>query len=505
MRKNVSNFITQSNSSLSQYSFLLIIICYFLTHLIIRLLFTSSLEVDEAEQVFLSQEFLLGYNQQPPLYTWIVIVLTKVFGYQMISILTLRIVSLIGIFGIVFLISKKYQKTLLLAVISTLSLLLFFQLSIESLRQTHTVLVTFAVAFLLLSFCKLIDRKTVRNYIVFGIAIALGMLAKYNFVIPLASLFISAILDPTYRKIILNKKICISFLVLGLLITPHTIWLYQNLMNTSQETIGDLATSEDQSYFFTFLPSIWALIKGILSFGGIFMLVLLILFKGNIRFIFKKSSADFLGFIGKFLAISFLILCAILIATKATNAHERWVQPLFFLAPIYIFGKLKTSERLMIRLNKFKKVLLTSSILVLIYVVFSIIIAPSIGFTERINRPYASLSKHLIKNHKNMLESSDLILCDAMDLTGNMKLLMPEYTFDTPHPKTGLFFDSSLNIAVENLVLIGTKENNTALLDHLKNQYNLPFTEEQYRNTFLFDYSKKDEYTFYYTFIQFKN
>ena len=268
-------------------SFFILIIGYFLIHLIFRLLLTNSLEVDEAEQVFLSQKILIGYNQQPPLYTWIIIVLTKLFGYNLISILILRTALLIGIFTLVFKISKEYQNGFLISTISTISLVLFFQLSIESLRQTHTVLVTFAVVFLVWSFIKLVHNQSILNYILFGIAMTLGMLSKYNFIISLLALLLAIISDTEYQKTIINKKIGISLLVFGVLILPHTIWLSKNILITGKETIDDLAT-QNISYIYTIIPSIWAMIKGVLSFGGVFFIAVFFLFKGKIKPVLKN-------------------------------------------------------------------------------------------------------------------------------------------------------------------------------------------------------------------------
>jgi len=44
---------------------------YLVIHVFIRLFFSQTLQVDDAEQIRLSQEFLLGYPiPQPPMYSW---------------------------------------------------------------------------------------------------------------------------------------------------------------------------------------------------------------------------------------------------------------------------------------------------------------------------------------------------------------------------------------------------------------------------------------------------
>ncbi len=485
--------------------FLFLIVLYFSIHLLVRLLLTHTLEIDEAEQVFFSQQLLWGYNQQPPLYTWIIIFLTHLFGHHLFSIIIFRFILLIGIFCMVFNISRKYVKGIEIPVITCLSLLLFFQLSIESLRQTHTVMVTFGVVYLLYSLLQLVKRPGITNYILFGTAITFGMLSKYNFIIPLASLLISACLDPVYRKVIFNKKIAISFVVFALLISKHAIWLSQNLSATSKETIEDLAASNHSSFLYIILLNTWALLKGILSFGGIFLVSVLIIFKGKISFIFKKDRSGFIHFLGKFFLISFILLWVILLLTKATNAHERWIQPLFFLVPVYIFIKYDRSKTRIIKLNRLRNILYTVSVLILMYVIISISLGPYLGFTERINRPYKTFSNYL-KEQKILVNDTNLIISDATDIAGNIKLQFNDHPVEILNPTDcQTFFTPQAIYNTKNLLLIGSQKNNEDLINCIKKNYKRSFTKKHYKKEFLFKYSTSQYYTFYYTSIQFYN
>ena len=44
---------------------------YLLASLLIRVIISGGLELDESEQVILAQAFQWGYGPQPPLYTWL--------------------------------------------------------------------------------------------------------------------------------------------------------------------------------------------------------------------------------------------------------------------------------------------------------------------------------------------------------------------------------------------------------------------------------------------------
>ena len=481
-----------------KYGYLIFI--YFFVHLLIRLCFTNTLETDEAEQAFLSQQFQLGYNQQPPLYTWVIILLVKLLGYQLLSIILLRILLLLGIFYLVYELTRRLTHgNRSLAITSSLSLLLFFQLSIESLRQTHTVLVTFAVAYLIFSFFALTQYKSIKNYFLFGIAIALGALSKYNFVIPVLSLFIITGWIKEYRQIIFSRKIMISLGIAVLLILPHLFWLYQNGDATREETIQDLATLQTNSYVDTAIPSIWALCKGVISFGGIYIVCMLLFFKFNFHAVLKTNSNPFINFLGKFLLCSIIILGGILIITKATNAHERWIQPLLFLISVYLFGKEEIFTQPNFKLQTLKKFLIVLAFGLQVYVFVGIVFGPSLGFVERINRPYDLFCNYLLNQKKDILDTLDYVICDEIDLAGNLKFQLPNYTVEVITPEYPTFFSSTNLKNSKSLLLITTKEDNHTLIKELQ-QLVYPkkvVIEKSYQKTIPFTYSKEQYYTLY--------
>ena len=64
--------------------------CYFVLHVLVRSFVSGSLDYDESEQAFLSQFMALGYNSQPPLYTWLQRGTFELFGYSVMSLALLK-------------------------------------------------------------------------------------------------------------------------------------------------------------------------------------------------------------------------------------------------------------------------------------------------------------------------------------------------------------------------------------------------------------------------------
>src|SRR5712692_3215790 len=63
---------------------------YFAVHVLIRVATNDSLTSDEAEQVFLTKDFALGYFRDPPLYTWLQFLIFQVLGTSVLSLSILK-------------------------------------------------------------------------------------------------------------------------------------------------------------------------------------------------------------------------------------------------------------------------------------------------------------------------------------------------------------------------------------------------------------------------------
>src|SRR5438093_9034461 len=70
---------------------------YLLAHLGVRLLESSSLRWDESEQVLFSQQLALGYNDQPPVYTWLLWGLFQLTGVSLLGVYLLKLLIVAAI------------------------------------------------------------------------------------------------------------------------------------------------------------------------------------------------------------------------------------------------------------------------------------------------------------------------------------------------------------------------------------------------------------------------
>jgi 4-amino-4-deoxy-L-arabinose transferase-like glycosyltransferase len=174
-----------------------VIILYCLAYAAIRLLISPTMELSEAEQFLDASAFSFGYNQQAPLYSWIVSGVTLLFGMN-IATLTLVKYSLLFSFYFFFYLIARYfwdwKKSLLI----TGSLLLFSTYSYEVHRDlTHTILVSVLAAITCYLYIRIVRDAKTEYYLLAGISIGLGILSKYNFVF---FLMVASIIKPVLQR-----------------------------------------------------------------------------------------------------------------------------------------------------------------------------------------------------------------------------------------------------------------------------------------------------------------
>src|SRR5215813_297968 len=67
-----------------------VLLLYFVIQIILRIWISSSLDLDESEQLVLTQKLSWGYGSQPPLYTWIQFGFFKLFGPSVLGLSLLK-------------------------------------------------------------------------------------------------------------------------------------------------------------------------------------------------------------------------------------------------------------------------------------------------------------------------------------------------------------------------------------------------------------------------------
>tara|TARA_R110000868_G_scaffold189419_2_gene432355 strand:- start:31 stop:1422 length:1392 start_codon:yes stop_codon:yes gene_type:complete len=291
-------------------------------------LMKSAMELEDAEQAYYSQWFRLGYDDQPPLYTWLQYVINSILGVTIVSFSLVRAIIFASIILALYHFSKAYLKDISKAnlVVFSLAIIPVF-IDFTFRRLSHTYLLCFAVVVTYMLLQNLISKKTISNYILLGLVVAFGILTKYNYVMVIGAIAIACFIDRNIRKILWNKKIIISIFIAGLLVTPHFYWLFSN-----KEYLTALSASVALKTMVegkVGIPIISPLLTMILTLIKVIapLVILLVLFRLLKRINFITLNKDWLF---KMLLAQLAIIILFFVVMDVQKTEERWFLPLLF-------------------------------------------------------------------------------------------------------------------------------------------------------------------------------
>ncbi len=209
-------------------NWLLFLLAYLALHMGMRLLLSDTLQLDDAEQLIQSQQLRLNYgNFQPPFYTWL---LWGIWQFTAPSVLVLYLIRY-TIIGLAFWLWHRVSLLLFddprWQVAAATSWLLIAQLGWK-LHQgsTHTTLLTLALVMSLHAIVLILRQGRTRDYLYLGLAVGLGMMAKYSYAGFVVPMLLAGLAAPATRERLLRWPMLWSLLAATLVMLPALISLF---------------------------------------------------------------------------------------------------------------------------------------------------------------------------------------------------------------------------------------------------------------------------------------
>jgi len=378
---------------------------YLLFHVLIRLLFSTTLQVDDAEQIRHAQHLLLGYPiPQPPLYSWLSWGVFQIFGTSLLVLTLLKYTLIALTFWVTWLVSGQLFQYIQTRYIATFSYLLMPSFAWHMHQGfTHTILLGLGIILTLHALLLLKENNSVKNYLYFGLALGIGLMAKYSFLLFMVPLLISAISVASFRNLIINQKIFLTIIVFMLMIGPHTYWLVQHYQ--------EVFSSIDQKLKVTSDNLLLDRIKSVGQFTGAAITFVipffLIFFINSWKRLFntdnQASKNDSALLLSRFYLI--VIACVLLLAIFISMPHfkVRWFHPLMMAFPLWMLARIERQELLSKSIIRwFAGITIVFTILIFSIRIAQVTIGPELGNYGRLNRPLVEtlnkLPDHLIKN-----------------------------------------------------------------------------------------------------------
>ncbi len=400
--------------------FLVILAIYFGLQLVVRTLTSTSVDLDESEQVLFAQRFSWGYGPDPPLYTWLQIGFFSLFGQGVFALALLKNLLLFGTYALTYhnaqFITGRHDCGLLAAV----SLLLLPTIVWESQRDlTHTVLATTMAAATLACFLQFQQSRRNRWYVLFGLAAGVGLLAKFSFVLWVLGLLGAAMFEARLRRTVLDWRMALALALSALMILPCGLWAVEH-RDLAFRNATKLATGE-QSWLRTIVSGGRNLLLAVGSVLGPLALVYAAVFARSCPHErLNERSALYGTLVIRAVLLILGALLVLILTFRATGFRERWFQTLLAGSPVAVVALL--SNRLDSgRVKVFAWLGLTLMVVVLCMVPGRILFGEPLGREEPLMRPYAEVGAQI----RAAIPPDAAVITDTLLTAGNIRLALP--------------------------------------------------------------------------------
>jgi len=407
---------------------LLALLAWCLAFLAIRLAEHGTLERDEAEIVYLTQQLRLGYGPQPPLYAWLQWLAFQAFGIDRFALLILKTCALAATCIAMFRVARPLIGRRA-ALAATASLALFPQVGWEAMRiQTHSVLMTAIAAATLCCYFALLQRPGLLRYAGFGLLCGLGLQAKYNYGVFLAGVLGASLLVGAHRRVLWSWRAWAAVLPALLLVLPHAVWMMQHPGLAFGGTLrkmqqGAQLGATAASWLDRVLQGGASALAAAATFAALPALVWIgvlwrrrALWRGQLAF--EPAPA------GRFFACLYGICAALLLGLVLTGEvgtmKERWMVPLLFSLPLGMFVMFPTLAKDAVCAD----ILRVSAVVALCLLALlpgRTWLGPVFGKEMTRHHPYAALSDALQRH----CPAARAIVTESLLSTGNLHFARP--------------------------------------------------------------------------------
>jgi len=397
--------------------------CYFLIEVAVRLSIRGSMGLDEAEQIFLSQWFAPGYNSQPPFYNWLQYGVISVLGVSIFSLALMKNAMLFASYVLYWLAARLVIKDRSLAAIAMLGLLTIPQISFEAQRDlTHTVATIFAAAAFLYALFRTLKHPSGFSYALTGLAIGVGLISKYNFALLPAAALLAILLDKDFRARLLDWRLVLTAVVVLIVVTPHLLWLTDNLDLATERTREKMGNGDSTSLITQIAWGLVSLIESIAGFCAVTVAVFALAFREVVPSA-GRSTGQMIRLVERMMAIGLGFIVLLIVFAGTENVMDRWLTPLLTVLPIYLCLRLDGAGAKIA--NGFGRMVAASAVIMVVVPAILFARVTTVGWTGNYqwqNQPFQGLVQTITTELGHV--PAVVVTVDPYT-AGNMRLHLP--------------------------------------------------------------------------------
>ena len=394
---------------------------------LLRSFLFSAAGPDEAEQLVHAQSWEWGYGAgTPPFFTWLLIAAQHVFGVTIAAVVFVKCALLGAAYFFLYKAARHVLVDRRIAALAALSpLAIYYAAWDASFQYTHSLTLVFSICLTFYSLLRLETRRDSWSYLWLGVAVGIGLLSKYNYVLFLAAVSAALCADPAFRGALLNRRLVLTAAVAAAAAAPHYTWLWMHRANFTKHVQGRFSTEAGDSG--SFLGIFGAFDAGVaaLNFLMPLLAIYILLFP---RALGRDGSRDIASARHrKVLGRTFLIILAVTVAGVLIFDIARLRNHYMFLLilfPVYFLARVQAAAVTARALNTFAALLLALSVLVPVCIVAKFAVDPHRGSKSYYNMPYDSVARQL----KAAGFEKGTIVADWLGypIAGNLRPYFPE-------------------------------------------------------------------------------
>lgn len=399
---------------------------YFAAQTLLRIFSATSLSLDEAEMLVVTQGFAFGYGgSQPPLYGWLMLIAFKLFGIGIPALAIVKNLLLFVIFTLMFFAGRIVLGSDWKAAVTSAALLTIPQVGWKAqFDLTHSVLALLIAALTFYVFLRVLRSGRVIDYLLLGVCFALGVMSKYNYAVFAAALLAGAVTIPSFRARVFSPWILAAFGVGLILLLPHLHWIWSHPAGAFAR-VSKLGIATELNVFSASGLSLLSFMKTLTG-----CVALAIALFAAIAFFPPRQTAapasdsgwpDAKQLVLRVLVLSLAFALMLIVAARSTSLRDHWFMPLVMLLPMalfILFERRFTMER-MRALGFASAALALAAFFALGFMNFF----PDVGDVRtRASAPYGRLAEKL----RTLGFKDGYLLAETHYVGGNLKMRFPE-------------------------------------------------------------------------------
>ena len=370
-------------------------------HALLRLALSSALTADDAREAVLAQSLQWGYQaRQPPLYNWLAWLAFRLAGPGLLALTLLKYGILVLAFWLVYLIARRILADPRLATIGAFSFLLIVPISWtihESL--THSVAVLAACAGTAYALIRLEQAPSMGRYAALGLALGLGLLSKFTYVVSLAGLGLAGLTVDRYRARLAHPRILVAGTVAAALVLPFALWFVGERHDLARLYASEVRIGNGDDW----LVTAGAGLAYVARIAAYYLAPLGAVLAACVPVVYRRVPPATAGppggrLLGWLLVWVLGLLGAAALAGSLGFLKFRWLIPAFCLAPLYALWRLERhggpSGR---QVRALTAVLMIAEIAVVVGLAIRVTGASHFPRPYRMNEPYDEVASGLVR------------------------------------------------------------------------------------------------------------